>query len=90
MPCGTSLVFGAAYDCLGTLELIHNKQFAHLSSPGGFQVRDRRVLARALRNRALPVGTLPVGTQRAAMWRMSNTEAVIFMGWNAQGPHKVR
>jgi len=39
------------------LELIHNKQFAHLSSPGGFQVRDRRVLARALRNRALPVGT---------------------------------
>jgi hypothetical protein len=67
------------------LELIHNKQFAHLSSPGGFQVRDRRVLARALRNRALPVGT-----QRAAMWRMSNTEAVIFMGWNAQSPQKVR
>jgi hypothetical protein len=85
MPCGISLVFGAAYDCLGTLELIHNKQFAHLSSPGGFQVRDRRVLARALRNRALPVGT-----QRAAMWRMSNTEAVIFMGWNAQSPQKVR
>jgi len=34
--------------------------------------------------------TYGLGHWRCAMWRMSNTEAVIFMGWNAQGPHKVR
>jgi hypothetical protein len=27
---------------------------------------------------------------RCAMWRMSNTEAVIFMGWNAGAWHGVR